>query len=129
MRFMLLMSYEEIPGVPPIDRWDRKDIAAHVAFQQRLGQELAGRGELVGGEGLAQPQTAKLVTGDGTNPPVVREWPFDEHHKHLAGYWAIEVETEERALQIAGELSAAPGPGGRPIRQPIEVRAVVGPGG
>jgi hypothetical protein len=125
---MLLMAYEEIPGVPPIDQWDRKDVAAHVAFQQRLGQELARRGELVGGEGLAQPQDAKLVTGDGTNPPVVRDWPFDEHRTHLAGYWAIEVETEERALQIAGELSAAPGPGGRPIRQPIEVRAVVGPG-
>ena len=106
MRFMLLMSYEEIPGVPPIDQWDRKDIAAHVAFQQRLGQELAGRGELVGGEGLAQPQTAKLVIGDGANPPVIREWPFDEHHKHLAGT----------------------GCGGKPIRQPIEVRAVVGPG-
>jgi hypothetical protein len=129
VRFMLLMSYEEIHGVPPIDRWDRADIAAHVAFQQRLGQELASLGELVGGEGLAQPETAKLVTGDGKNPPVIRDWPFDEDRTHLAGYWTVEVESQERALEIAGQLSAAPGPHGVPIRQPIEVRAVVGPGG
>ncbi|EYR63954.1 hypothetical protein N866_16920 [Actinotalea ferrariae CF5-4] len=129
MRFMLLMSYEEIHGVPPIDRWDRADIAAHVAFQQRLGQELASRGELVGGEGLAQPQNAKLVTSDGKNPPVIRDWPFEGDRPHLAGYWTVDVESEERALQIAGQLSAAPGPHGTPIRQPIEVRAVVGPGG
>ncbi|WP_034224782.1 YciI family protein [Actinotalea ferrariae] len=126
---MLLMSYEEIHGVPPIDRWDRADIAAHVAFQQRLGQELASRGELVGGEGLAQPQNAKLVTSDGKNPPVIRDWPFEGDRPHLAGYWTVDVESEERALQIAGQLSAAPGPHGTPIRQPIEVRAVVGPGG
>ena len=129
MRFMLLMSYEEIPGVPPIERWDRADIAAHIAFQQRLGQELADRGELVGGEGLAAPQSARLVTSDGANPPVVQDWPFDDERTHLAGYWTVEVESEERALQIAGRLSAAPGPRGKPLRQPIEVRAVVGPGG
>lgn len=127
MRFMLLMSYEEIPGIPAIEQWDREDLAAHVAFHQRLGEELARRGELVGGEGLAQQRAAKLVTGDGTNPPVVRDWPFEDHRKHLAGYWTVDVETQERALEIAGQLSAAPGPRGVPLRQPIEVREVVGP--
>lgn len=126
MRFMLLMSYEEVPGVPPMDRWEQADVEAHVAYQQRLGEELVGRGELVAGEGLAPPQAGKLVRGDGRNPPVVRDWPFEERRTPLAGYWTVEVDSEERALQIAGDLSAAPGPGGRPVQQPIEVRAVAG---
>jgi hypothetical protein len=34
----------------------------------------------------------------------------------------IDVETYERALELAGELSAAPGAGGRPIHEWLEVR-------
>jgi hypothetical protein len=39
----------------------------------------------------------------------------------------IDVESEARALELAAKLSAAPGPRGVPIRQPIEVRQVMGP--
>ncbi|WP_438612739.1 hypothetical protein [Kocuria sabuli] len=35
---------------------------------------------------------------------------------------AIDVEGDERALELAGELSAAPGAGGRPIHEWLEVR-------
>jgi hypothetical protein len=35
------------------------------------------------------------------------------------------VETAARAIEIAAQASAAPGPGGAPIRQPIEVRQVL----
>ncbi len=35
---------------------------------------------------------------------------------------AIDVETYERALELAGELSAAPGAGGKPIHEWLEVR-------
>jgi hypothetical protein len=34
----------------------------------------------------------------------------------------IDVETYERALELAGELSAAPGAGGKPIHEWLEVR-------
>jgi len=34
--------------------------------------------------------------------------------------------TPERAIEIAAKGSAAPGPGGAPIKQPIEVREVMG---
>jgi hypothetical protein len=32
------------------------------------------------------------------------------------------VDTYERALEVAGEYSAAPGPGGKPIYEWLEVR-------
>jgi hypothetical protein len=38
----------------------------------------------------------------------------------------VDVESPERALEIAARVSAAPGPGGAPIRQRIEVREVMG---
>ena len=34
----------------------------------------------------------------------------------------IDVETYERALELAGELSTAPGAGGKPICEWLEVR-------
>lgn len=34
----------------------------------------------------------------------------------------IDVDSHERAVEVAGELSAAPGAGGRPIHEWLEVR-------
>ena len=38
----------------------------------------------------------------------------------------IDVETYKRALELAGELSAAPGPGGKPIHEWLELRPFYG---
>jgi hypothetical protein len=38
----------------------------------------------------------------------------------------IDVETRERAVELAGDLSAAPGAGGRPIHEWLEVRPFLG---
>ena len=38
----------------------------------------------------------------------------------------VETFTARRAYEIAAKASAAPGPGGIPIQQPIEVRQVMG---
>jgi hypothetical protein len=56
---------------------------------------------------------------------VVTDGPYAESKEILAGYELIDVESEERALEIAAELSTVPGPGGVPTEQPIEVRRVM----
>jgi len=38
----------------------------------------------------------------------------------------VDVESPERVVEIAAQVSAAPGPGGHPLKQPIEVREVMG---
>jgi hypothetical protein len=43
----------------------------------------------------------------------------------LAGYQLVDVDSEARAVEIAAQVSAAPGPGGVPITQRIEVRQVM----
>jgi hypothetical protein len=126
MRFMLLQNYGEVEsGCPPMSEWTPDDIKAHIAFQQALNAELAGRGELVDAQGLAGPELARFVVWDGTGAPVITDGPFPESKELLAGYRLVDVETAGRAVEIAAQASAAPGMNGVPIRQPIEVRQVL----
>jgi hypothetical protein len=128
MRYMLLQAYGgvELEGCRPMNEWDPADVAAHIEFQHTLNAELLERGELVDAQGLAGPDQAKFVVSDGTNPPKIIDGPYPESKELLAGYRMVDVDSLERALEIAARSSAAPGPGGVPIRQQIEVRQVMG---
>ena len=57
--------------------------------------------------------------------PVVTDGPFPESKEFLAGFWTGRRRDEERAIEIAAKASAAPGPDGAPLKQVIEVRAVM----
>ncbi len=126
MRFMLLQNYGGVEAdCAPMNEWAPEDIAAHIKFQQVLNQELAERGELVSAEGLAGPEQAKFVVSDGAGALVITDGPYPESKELLAGYRVVDVDTAERALEIAALTSAAPGEKGQPIRQRIEVRQVM----
>jgi hypothetical protein len=122
---MLLMNYTDAPGVPPMSEWAPEDARARGEAMMAIHRELTETGELVGTEGLTGPEAAKTVTHDGTGPPVVTDGPFAESKEFLAGYWLVDVESEERAIEIAAKTSAAPGPGGKPMGKEIEVRPVM----
>jgi hypothetical protein len=123
---MLLQNYGEVEsGCQPMTEWSPAEIKAHIDFQQVLNQELSERGELVDAQGLAGPEQAKFVVSDGASAPVITDGPFPESKELLAGYRLVDVETLERAIEIAAQASAAPGPDGVPIRQAIEVRQVL----
>src|SRR5580698_6391400 len=126
MRYMLLQNYGGVESdCAPMSEWTPEDIQAHIAFQIALNAELAELGELVDAQGLAGPDQAKYVVSDGASAPVITDGPFPESKELLAGYRLIDVETAGRALEIAARASAAPGPDGVAIRQPIEVREVL----
>jgi hypothetical protein len=62
--------------------------------------ELTESGELIGGEGLADPSNTKTVrVRDGV--PAVTDGPYLEAKEHLVGYCLFQCETPERALEIA----------------------------
>jgi hypothetical protein len=125
MRFMLLQNYGPVEsGMGPMYEWSEADIQAHIEFQIALNRELQGLGELVDAQGLAGPEAARWVTSDGHHPPVVSDGPFPETKELVAGYRLIEVASGDRAIEIAARISAAPGIGGAPIRQRVEVREV-----
>jgi hypothetical protein len=63
-------------------------------------KELTESGELVGGEGLADPSNTKTVrVRDGA--PAVTDGPFMEAKEHFGGYMIVDCETPERATEIA----------------------------
>jgi hypothetical protein len=126
MRFMLLQNYGEVgSGCAPMNEWTPADIRAHIDFQHELNAELLGSGELVDAQGLAGPDQARFVVSDGSSAPVITDGPFPESKELLAGYRLVDVDSLDRALEIAARSSAAPGPEGVPIQQPIEVREVL----
>jgi hypothetical protein len=127
MKFLLLQNYQGGIGCDvPMSEWAPEDIEAHIDFQYTVNRELLDKGELVDAQGLAGPELAKFVTFDGVGTPVVTDGPFAEAKELLAGYRMVDVESAARAVEIAARVSAAPGPNGVPIQQPIEVRQVMG---
>lgn len=125
-RYMLLTNHDDSLGVPPMSEWDPDDITAHMDYLRALNRQLIESGELVDLQVLTSPELAKVVTFDGQTSPVVTDGPYTEFKEVLAGFQMIDVETEERALEIAASVSAVPGPGGVPLRQRIGVRQVMG---
>ena len=66
------------------------------------------------------------MVSDGVSAPVITDGPYPESKELLAGYRIVDVETLDRAIEIAAQASAAPSVKGAPIRQPIEVRQIMG---
>jgi hypothetical protein len=91
----------------------------------RFNKELAEAGELVGAEGLAGPEQARIIRARKDGSPEVTDGPFPESKEFLAGWWIVDVESPERAYELAARASAAPGKGGVPLNMAIEVREVM----
>jgi hypothetical protein len=123
-RYLLGVNFQ--PGVvdTPMEEWKPEEIEAHLDYYRALNEELTASGELVQTEILTGPDLAKIVTSAGT-APVVTDGPFQEFKEWLAGYQIVDVESEERALEIAAKISAVPGPDGVPTQQPIQVRQIM----
>ncbi|MEO8212972.1 MAG: YciI family protein [Myxococcales bacterium] len=123
MKYMLMMN---TPGGGPyqVASWPREDLMRHIGFMKTFASKLGAAGELVAAEGLSGPDQAKLVRADADGKPVT-DGVFPEAKEFLAGYWIVDVDSQERAYQIAAEASAAPGRGGKPLNMAIEVREVM----
>jgi hypothetical protein len=120
MKYILMMSGTKA-GVAGYHTWSQSD---RDTSMQRLGavvKELVETGEFVDTQGLSEPKEAKVVRGEKNGVPVT-DGIFPESKEFLLGYWIVDVATPERAYSIAGQISAAPGPGGIPTNMPIEVR-------
>ena len=126
-KYLLLTTFE--PGVEdtPMDEWRPEEITAHLDYYRALNAQLAESGELVDVTILTPPDAARIVRSDGTIP-VVTDGPFQEFKEWVAGFQVVDVDSEERALEIAALVSAVPGPGGVPLQQPIHVRRVMDDG-
>ncbi|HEY7376112.1 MAG TPA: YciI family protein, partial [Polyangia bacterium] len=121
--YMLMMNHPG-KGAYQIASWPKGDIARHIQFMQSFAKKLGASGELVSAEGLSGPDQAKLVRAADDGSPIT-DGVFPESKEFLVGYWIVDVDSQQRAYQIAAEASAAPGVGGKPLNMPIELRQVM----
>jgi hypothetical protein len=123
MKYILMMTGTK-GGVDTYRAWSKKDIETHFAFLHSLNKELSEAGEFVANVGLAPPEQAEVVRAGKDGTPIT-DGVFPEAKEFLLGYWIVDVESRQRACEIAARLSAGPGPGGVPTNMPIEVRQIM----
>ena len=115
MKYILMMQFPLSQWkTSRTELWPPEDLQAHMAFLRRFNKELAESGEFVRTEGLGGPDQLKVIRAGKDHAPAITDGPFAESKEVLAGYWIVDVETPQRAYEIAARASAAPGPGGAP---------------
>ncbi|ODT96709.1 MAG: hypothetical protein ABS81_30635 [Pseudonocardia sp. SCN 72-86] len=124
MKYLMLKHYRGGPtpvtGYPPLDQWEPERVDAHIRYMRDFADRLVETGEFVDEQALSPGGT--FVRSGGAGRPPVTDGPFAETKDLVAGWMIIDVESYERALELAGELSAAPGPDGEPILEWLELR-------
>jgi hypothetical protein len=127
-KYLLLKHYrggpEQHRPFPPMDQWAPEDVEAHFAFLQHVGELLEKSGELVDVHALTPAQTWVRYGGPDA-APVTTDGPLPETSDLVAGWYMVDVESRERALEIAAHISSEPGPGGTPLYEWIDVREVM----
>jgi hypothetical protein len=112
MRFMMLMipkGYEKSPaGATP----DASAVAAMMKFNEALEQA----GVLLALDGLMPPSAGARVSFSG-GKPTVTDGPFAEAKEVVGGYWMIQVNSKEEAIEWASRCPASD-------NEVIEVRQV-----
>src|SRR5215510_8739436 len=110
----LLLKHDRGAPAPvndvPMDKWTPEEVRAHITYMDDFAARLRERGEFVDEQALSPEGT--WVRYDGEGRPPVTDGPFAETKDLIAGWMVIDVDSYERAVELAGELSAAPG-GGR----------------
>ena len=127
-QYLLLKYYRGGPEPhhpsPPMDQWDPADVEAHMDFLRHVTEMLKENGEYVGHQGLT-PSRTWVRYGGPDAAPVTTDGPLPETSDLAAGWWMIDVESHERAVEIAAYASSEPGYGGEPMYEWIDVRELM----
>jgi hypothetical protein len=101
MRYMFLIYSQEMPGGPPPDAIEGIK-QRHAAVMDDAEQ----RGILVGYEGLKPTATATTVRmKDGK--PMITDGPFAETKEQLAGYYILDCQNLDEALEWAQRIPSS----------------------
>jgi hypothetical protein len=102
MRFMMLMIPKGYESAAP----ETKPDPAKVAPMMKYNDELHKAGILLGLDGLQPPSKGARVTFTGGKASVI-DGPFIETKEVLGGYWMINVNSKEEAIDWAKRCPAS----------------------
>jgi hypothetical protein len=114
MQFMLGMMGDEA-------RWEQMSPEEMEAFDKRItsyNDELRAAGAWVTGAGLQGKDTAKTVRFADSGEPTVADGPFSDAREQLGGWWIIECDSIDEAVEWAKKAPMSDGA--------LEVRPLVG---
>jgi hypothetical protein len=114
-KYLLLKHYRGGPEprrpVPPMDQWAPEDVEAHIAFMKHVSELLEENGEYVDAQALTRAAPG-WATPDRTSRRSPPTGPLPETSNLVAGWLMIDVESRERAVELASYVSSEPGPAG-----------------
>ncbi|MFI7547656.1 YciI family protein [Actinoplanes sp. NPDC049599] len=105
MRYLILIQSNE----QSLAVWESLSDEQRMAFGRghlQLGDEMIKAGVHVASEGLADPSLARFVSvRDGRT--ISSDGPFAEAKEHLAGFYLIDCETFDEAVEWAAKVPDA----------------------
>lgn len=107
MKYLILMQVD--PTVlEQLTAEQQKEIGdGHAAFMERTKKS----GEFVATQALADPSQSKVVRGTGGDTPEVTDGPFVEAKEFMGGFYLLDVENEDRIVELARAIPDASVPG------------------
>ncbi|MER7498787.1 YciI family protein [Nonomuraea pusilla] len=119
MKFLLIMHDNRQIWDALTDEERKEVMSGHGTFMETVKES----GELVSTAALADPSQSAVVRVRG-GVPAVTDGPYLEAKEYLGGYYLVECDSRERALELAALIpdAALDGVG-------VEVRPVVFAGG
>ena len=102
MKYMLLI-YSNPANWATLSEDERNGLMGEYG---QFTKDIVDSGEFVAGDPLADISTARTVTVRGGRSEVT-DGPFVESKEILAGYYVVEVETADRAAELAAKIPDA----------------------
>jgi hypothetical protein len=86
--------------------WSPEETQKAITEQDAFNVKYAKSGELLGAYGLGSEAQARVVSvRDGK--PVVTDGPYLETKEYMGSFYLLDVESDERALEIAADIPFA----------------------
>jgi hypothetical protein len=102
MKYLLLIYFNPATWDALSEDEHQQVFGGHAEFIKRLRES----GEFVGTEALADPShSAAVRVRDGV--PAVTDGPYVESKEFLAGYYLVDCETRQRAIELAAMIPDA----------------------
>lgn len=127
MKYVILIHSNPQPWGHPTGDFVAENLALPPEQREQMNAEfeamlteLQANGELLGGEALGDPASSRLFRWSAGDA-LATDGPYSESKEHLAGFFLIDVESQDRAEAVTRRFA---GPG-----DTVELRPAMWPGG
>ena len=107
MQYLLLIYQDERAQGEAWGQLSEEEQGREMRAWYGYTEELQKSGAHVAGEALQPTGTARTVRVDG-GERMVTDGPFAETKEQLGGYYVVDVESEEQALEWAAKMPSLP---------------------